>query len=435
MQRDNKDKIDTVIDYILSHSKIIFPLIVIAAVAVTVFLGLNASRAKADPKEPEAMTASLPGGEDVPLPEETVSPAPQVSPEPLQTVSEDVPLTENDNPEIFTLIATYYNASAMGDYAALVSIYDELSENELLRYIETAKYLDHYPALDVYTKPGPVEGSILAYVYYRVCFVKHEDEFPGYQVFYICRDEERGLYIKSEENFTEEEKEYITAVTLQEDVLEFHNRVTVEYNEMMEAKPELLAYLHELGTQVDVAIGVRLAGQVSDGDGEPEAGEDPGGEAPEGGDVPPQDEGGDAQEPVQEPVEAGPQYATATTTVNVRNSDSEQADKLGKIEGGTRIEVQEVRLNGWSKVVYNGQEGYIKSEYLRMEESTAGAEAIGTVTAIDNVKIRAGASLEAESLGVLSVGESLDLLAEEDGWCKVNFNGRAAYVKAEFVTR
>jgi len=448
MQKDKKDKIDALLDFIIKHSKIFFPVIVVVAVAVTVFVGLSANRTKADQGEPEAvMLASGLGGEQV-LPEQTPSPSPEASPEPLQTVSEDVPLTENENPEVYTLLATYYDASAHGDYATLVSIYDELSENELLRYIETSKYLDHYPVLDVYTKPGPAEDSILAYVYYKVCFVNHEEEFPGYQVFYLCRDDERGLYIKSEENFTEEEKEYITTVTLQDDVLEFHNRVTVEYNELMEGHPELLAYLHELGSQVDVAIGVKLAeagqepgeegqsggtpedGEVSQGDGAPEGGSQ-GDETPEGGDVPAPNEGGTPEQP----VDAGPQYASASTTVNVRSSDSEQADKLGKIDGGTRIQVQEVRLNGWTKVVYNGSDGYIKSEYLKMEESTAGMEVIGTVTAIDNVKIRAGASLEAESLGVLSIGESLELLANEDGWCKVNFNGRAAYVKAEFVTQ
>ena len=62
-------------------------------------------------------------------------------------------------------------------------------------------------------------------------------------------------------------------------------------------------------------------------------------------------------------------------------------------------------------------------------------EVIGTVTATTNVRARAAASLEAESLGILSGGESLELYAIENGWCKVNYNGRVAYVKEEFVTQ
>ena len=217
-------------------------------------------------------------------------------------------------------------------------------------------------------------------------------------------------------------------MTLQDDAVEFNNRVNAEYNDMIESNPQLWVYLRELGTQVDVAVGSALAAQVPEEDGQ--------GENPEGDGT----EGTEPEETVAPPEDMGPRFASATTTVNVRNSDSEQADKVGKITGGTRIEVQEVLLNGWTKVIYEGSDGYIKSEFLVMEESTgdgqdtgSGQEVIGTVTAIESVKIRASASLEGERLGVLTAGESLELLANEDGWCKVLFEGRVAYVKAEHV--
>ena len=44
---------------------------------------------------------------------------------------------------------------------------------------------------------------------------------------------------------------------------------------------------------------------------------------------------------------------------------SEQADKLGKVEKGTRLQVQEVGANGWTKVFFEGRDGYIKSDYLK----------------------------------------------------------------------
>lgn len=57
----------------------------------------------------------------------------------------------------------------------------------------------------------------------------------------------------------------------------------------------------------------------------------------------------------QEAEDQGPQYVTTTTTVNVRSSDSEQADKLGKVSGGTKLQVLEQRPNGWTKVDYEGK--------------------------------------------------------------------------------
>ena len=94
-----------------------------------------------------------------------------------------------------------------------------------------------------------------------------------------------------------------------------------------------------------------------------------------------------------------------------------------------------MRVNGWTKIVYEGSDGYIKSEYLQMEESAEGQEVIGTVTATTNINVRAAASEDAERLGLLSGGDSLELLANENGWCKVNYGGKIGYVKAEYVTQ
>ncbi len=97
--------------------------------------------------------------------------------------------------------------------------------------------------------------------------------------------------------------------------------------------------------------------------------------------------------------------------------------------------MQEVRLNGWSKVVFEDKEGYIKSEFLNMEESVAGLQAIGTVTATTNINVRTSASQESASLGILAGGSSVELFANEGEWCKVSYEGRVGYVKSEFVTQ
>lgn len=407
-----KDKMTDIRNFIVKNCKSIFPVIVIAVVAFTVVIALNLNQKKALAEENGTAQEDTVSNGDVD--------------EPVQAdVLADVPLAANEDGAVYTLVATYYNAWGTGDMETLASVYDDISENDLLQYQETARYLDHYTDLQVYTKQGPVEGSVIAYVYYRVCFVDHEEEFPGYETLYICRDEQGQLYIKNEDNFVQEENDYITAVSKQDDVVEFNNRVTAEYNALMLEKPSLLAYLEEVGRQVEVAMGVALAQQNVDSGQETDGQEVQEGEG--------QTQEGSTSEP-QEPVqEATPEYATATTTVNVRSSDSEQADKLGSITQGTRLPVQEVRINGWTKVVYEGQDGYIKSDYLEFTESAAGQDVIGTVTASTLINIRAAANETAERLGQLPAGESLNLLAVEDGWCKVVYNNQTAYVKADYV--
>ena len=97
--------------------------------------------------------------------------------------------------------------------------------------------------------------------------------------------------------------------------------------------------------------------------------------------------------------------------------------------------MQEVRANGWTKIVYEGGDGFIKTEYLQMEESAEGQESIGTVTANTNVNVRAAASETAEQVGILVGGDTAELLGTEGDWCKIKFDGKVAYVKADFVTQ
>ena len=400
-----KEKIHSIGNYIIKHNKVVLPAVVVVAVAITVSVSLSLSnRHKEAQQEAEIASAAS----------ETAT----------ETATEEVPLVANEEGAIYTLIATYYNAMATGDEETLRSVCDEISDKDMYRYVELSQYIDYYPTLEIYTKTGPEEGSVIAYVYYKISFVGHEEEVPGYQALYICTNDQGGLYIKRGEN-SEEVNEYIKTVSTQDDVVEFNNKITVEYNELMVDHPEVLQYISELDSQVSIAVGEKLANQVAAETQVAEAGTEEG--STDGQDT--QTENGEQQEAEDQ----GPQYVTTTTTVNVRSSDSEQADKLGKVSGGTKLQVLEQRPNGWTKEDYEGKEGYIKTEFLQLAESAAGTETIGTVTATTNINVRASASETADRLGVLSGGDSAELLGTEGDWSKIKYNGQIGYVKSEYV--
>ena len=400
-----KEKIHSIGNYIIKHNKVVLPAVVVVAVAITVSVSLSLSnRHKEAQQEAEIASAAS----------ETAT----------ETATEEVPLVANEEGAIYTLIATYYNAMATGDEETLRSVCDEISDKDMYRYVELSQYIDYYPTLEIYTKTGPEEGSVIAYVYYKISFVGHEEEVPGYQALYICTNDQGGLYIKRGEN-SEEVNEYIKTVSTQDDVVEFNNKITVEYNELMVDHPEVLQYISELDSQVSIAVGEKLANQVAGETQVAEAGTEEG--STDGQDT--QTENGEQQEAEDQ----GPQYVTTTTTVNVRSSDSEQADKLGKVSGGTKLQVLEQRPNGWTKEGYGGKEGYIKTEFLQLAESAAGTETIGTVTATTNINVRASASETADRLGVLSGGDSAELVGTEGDWSKIKYNGQIGYVKSEYV--
>lgn len=413
----HKDKWKTIRDILVSNCKIVFPVLAVFLGALTVVVALNANRAEAHTQadgQPETQTGSPESG----------SPADQDQSVESGPRAEEVPFIANEDGSIYTLIETYYNAIGTGETDTLQTICHGISENSLLYYSELSNYIDHYSGIDVYSKQGPSDGTTIVYVYYRMGIVDY-DECPGYETLYVCTDEDGSLYIKDASTFTEEETDYIKTASEQVDVVEFNNRVNAEYSELLEQNPALLEYVGLLGSQLKMRVGEILSSRIQE-----DAGQEPEGEE--------QPEEGQEQVQIpaeQTPVDSGPKYASATTTVNVRKSDSEQAEKLGKVSRGNRLEVQEVRVNGWTKVVYEGKDGYIKSDYLQFEESASNLEVIGTVTATTNLNVRAAASEDAERLGVLAGGSSLDLLGNENGWCKVNYNGQVAYVKADYVTQ
>lgn len=412
-----KDKMKLAGKFLLKNSKLVLPVVLILAVAVTVSVALKASDERVQAETGALNQVSQEAAAPTETPVVSATPAP---------VTEDIPLEENTNSELFTLMCTYYTAYAYGDVDTIKSISDYLSETDEIKIQAMSEYVDSYPAVTIYTKPGPVENSYLAYVYYQMTVKNFTDTMPGVETFYVCTNEEGKLYL-NEGEVTEEELEYIQKVNSQDDVIELNNRINVECSDIFKNNPDLYYYIQEIVKEVKKATGEVLAAQVSDGTGENNPEEGNGEEVTPATEVPVSTEA-----PVQ--AENGePIYAKATTTVNVRVSDSEQADKAGKVAGGTKVEILEQQVNGWSKIKADGIEGYIKSEYLKLINAASSADAVGSVTATSNVNVRVSASETADRLGVLAGGETVELLGRENGWCKINYNGQVGYVKEDYV--
>ncbi len=407
-----KDKAKEIVNYIIKHGKIAFPVIVVAAVAVTVSVALNAG--KKDKLAENGIISEEESGTEATDP----------------TAVPDEPMALNEDAAITELINSYYNGVTTGDADILNSVCDEISTQDMLSYQERSKYIDHYSTFEIYTKPGLEAGSTIVFVYCRVIFVDHPEEYPGYSAYYVCTNEQGNLYIKRSD-FTDEQAAYLGEVMSQDDVVEFNNRVIVEYKELMKEHPELLEYLNEMDQQVNAAVGVELADQNAT-ETQPDANAE--GQETQGTDTETPDANTENPEQTADtPVENVVQYVTTTATVNVRSSDSEKADKMGKVSQGTQLQVVEERVNGWTKILFDGKEGFIKSEYLEAVESAAGMESIGTVTATTNINVRSSASETADRLGVLAGGDSAELLANENGWCKIKYNGKVGYVKSDYV--
>lgn len=400
-----KDRLKVIRDFAVKNSKIAFPIIIIVAVAVTVTLALQAGNAD-ELEEPLASLESI-----------SVEDSQEQS---IEEVSQETPLERNTEGELYTLIATYFNAYATGDVETIRSISSYLTDTEAIRISEMAKYVDSYPLIEIYTKPGPKENSYLAYVYHHMTLVGFEDQIvPGMKTFYVCTAEDGSLYLNTDEVVSEEELDYIRKVNLQDDVVELNNNTNVECSEIYLENADLFYYVQELVADVKKTTGEILAAQKSEEEETQESQQE--------------SEESNGEEQAQEAEVPQPTSGTATTTVNVRASDSEQAEKIGKVSGGTEVQIVEQQLNGWTHIVFEGKDGYIKSEFLSVAEAADASQIIGQVTATTNINVRLAPSQEASKLGVLTGGDTVDLLERADGWCKISYNGQIGYVKEEYV--
>lgn len=416
------EKLEKLKSWFVKNSKIVMPVILAVCVIITVVISLNANK-----REEEQ-------GEDVEVNNIVVDEQNGGESEDIQ----EILLKENDNPEIKELIENYYAAQVTGDMDTIYTLVDVLDDSEALRIEETSKYLEDFPTLDIYTKPGPVENSYLVYISLTEKFKDYEQPIPGMEVQYVCVDDNGRYYISYGDNGDESELEYIRIASLQDDVIDLSNKINVEYNNMVAEDEVLKQFLADFKAEIEKNVGEALALAEANNTSE------------DGG----EDTSADGEESEQTVTVVT--KVRAIEVVNIRSSDSESADKLGKAAIGDEFKLVEKIDNGWSKVEYEGKDAYIKSMYLEdiefaevahesdtqenaqentQESTQVGSDAVtGTVTATANVRIRSKASETSEKLGLAYKGQKLDLIEhQDDGWTKIRYNGHVAYVKSDYV--
>lgn len=334
----------------------------------------------------------------------------------------DEPLQENAYEDVNALMTRFFHALADGDMDTIVALRDYNDDTSLITYEKRSEYIEEYTNVTCYTKPGLEENSYFVYVSYDVKIKDIDTMAPGLNAFYVYTSEDGSLKIDGDMESNVDAA--FKLVTNQDDVVDLYNRIDVDYNAAVASDEELSTFMDELPGKVTTSVGEALA--QLEGQNEETAAD--GNEGSEEEVTQPQQ-----SEPVEQPQnQAVNQLVRATDTVNVRKSDSEEADRIGKVSPGTELTRIEERINGWSKVIYEGGEAYIKSDYLEVISSEEAGEVIGSVKAKTNVNVRSAASQDSEKLGVAQADTSYELLQDLGEWYRIKYNGITGYVKAEF---
>lgn len=126
------------------------------------------------------------------------------------------------------------------------------------------------------------------------------------------------------------------------------------------------------------------------------------------------------------------EYRTITAnSVNFRTGPGTNYSSMGKLNKGYKVEY--IGTSGsWTKIKYNGKTGYAYSDYVSTS-STSNNVTIKVVTAT-TLNVRSGAGTNYSKIGTLSKGSEVSVISESNGWAKIDYNGRDAYVSSNYLS-
>lgn len=139
-------------------------------------------------------------------------------------------------------------------------------------------------------------------------------------------------------------------------------------------------------------------------------------------------------------ITTGLVMANVKKVLYVRAEPTTKSEKVGKLYkdcGGMILE----RRDGWTRIVSGDLVGWCSDQFLlygtEAEEMAADVGVVWAVVESEGLYVRAEASLESDSLGLLTNGDILEVIGDysvEDEWILVDFEGQDAYLYNECVS-
>ena len=170
----------------------------------------------------------------------------------------------------------------------------------------------------------------------------------------------------------EEASAYANEVAGQEDVAALYTQVNEEYAARLAEDETLSAYVESYMNDMMVAVGEALEEQTAEAESaqETESGtEIVSEEESEAGAESSDDENASSQENAGASSGASsvPNSGefTVSETVNIRKGVSETSEKIAVCYPGETLEILMKQADGWTRVRYQGQTGYVRSDVLK----------------------------------------------------------------------
>ena len=120
------------------------------------------------------------------------------------------------------------------------------------------------------------------------------------------------------------------------------------------------------------------------------------------------------------------------TSLNLRQQPSADSPILATACSGECVVIlgQE---NGWYRVNYNLQEGYMSADYLTVSAVENAELGYGIVTG-SGVNLRSGPGTSHSKVGTASYGDKCYIIGLNQGWYKVLYGSKACYIRSDYLS-
>ncbi|MBO1626692.1 enterotoxin EntFM [Bacillus arachidis] len=140
-------------------------------------------------------------------------------------------------------------------------------------------------------------------------------------------------------------------------------------------------------------------------------------------------------------------YTVKVSSLNVRTGPSASHTVLGTVSKGQTVQVVG-EVQDWFKINYNGETGYVSKNFVSKGGTTTN---VGTETqqpsnnemtirkdgsyVVDTgaLRVRTGPATYNAVIGGVLKGQTLQVIGGENGWYKINHQGKTGYVSADHV--
>lgn len=163
--------------------------------------------------------------------------------------------SKNGNKEVTNLMNTYYKSYAKGDVKTIKKIAKPISDKEESYIKFFSKYLDKYEDIEVYSKKGLTNDSLLISVSMNIRFKGIKTKAAGLDFFYLRKGKDDKLYIDNVySNFNSNNSEFkmdkkivklIKTFEKQDDVQKLQEKVQKKFNAAMIKDEKLNAFLSD----------------------------------------------------------------------------------------------------------------------------------------------------------------------------------------------